>query len=74
VLLVHLLFVFPYVLLSLSDPWWAWDPRYGQVASALGRGPAATFWRIKLPMLARPVLTAAAVGFAVSVAFICRRC
>ncbi len=67
VLLVHLLFVFPYVLLSLSDPWWAWDPRYGQVASALGRGEVAIFWRIKLPMLVRPVLTAAAVGFAVSV-------
>jgi putative thiamine transport system permease protein len=67
VLLVHLLFVFPYVLLSLSDPWWAWDPRFGQVASTLGRHPAAIFWRVKLPMLARPVLTAAAVGFAVSI-------
>lgn len=67
VLLVHLLFVFPYVLLSLSDPWWSWDPRYGQVAGALGRGPGAIFWLIKLPMLVGPILTAAAVGFAVSV-------
>jgi len=68
VMVVHLVFVFPYVLLSLSDPWWAWDPRYGHAVRALGRGPAAIFWRVRLPMLARPVLTAAALGFAVSVA------
>jgi len=68
VLLVHLVFVFPYVLLSLSDPWWAWDPRYGHAVRALGRGPDTVFWRVRLPMLTRPVLTAAALGFAVSVA------
>jgi len=68
VALVHIVFVFPYVLLSLSDPWWHWDPRYGQAARALGRGADAVFWRVRLPMLARPVLTAAALGFAVSVA------
>jgi putative thiamine transport system permease protein len=67
VLLVHLVFVFPYVLLSLSDPWWSWDPRFGQVAQTLGRGRDAVFWRVRLPMLARPALTAAALGFAVSV-------
>lgn len=66
VLLAHLVFVFPYVFLSLSDPWWHWDPRYGQVAGALGHGPGAVFWRVRLPMLARPVLVAAALGFAVS--------
>lgn len=68
VLLAHLVFVFPYVFLSLSDPWWHWDPRYGLVTRALGRGPAALFWLVRLPMLARPVLVAAALGFAVSVA------
>lgn len=67
VLVSHLVFVFPYVLLSLSDPWWSWDPRYGQITRALGRGSNFVFWRVRLPMLARPVLTAAAVGFAVSV-------
>jgi putative thiamine transport system permease protein len=65
--LVHLVFVFPYVLLSLSDPWRNWDPRYGHVMHALGRGPDAVFWLVRLPMLARPVLIAAAVGFAISV-------
>ncbi len=68
VALVHLVFVFPYVLLSLSDPWSAWDPRYGLAIRALGHGPNAVFWRVRLPMLARPVLVAAALGFAVSVA------
>lgn len=68
VALVHLVFVFPYVLLSLSDPWRSWDPRYGHAIRALGRGPDAVFWRVRLPMLARPVLTAAALGFAISVA------
>jgi putative thiamine transport system permease protein len=68
VALVHLVFVFPYVLLSLSDPWRAWDPRYGFAVRALGRGPGAVFWRVRLPMLLRPVLVAAALGFAVSVA------
>ncbi|HSM41984.1 MAG TPA: ABC transporter permease [Afifellaceae bacterium] len=63
----HLIFVFPYVLLSLADPWRNWDARYGHMGRALGHGADAIFWRIRLPMLVRPVLTAAAVGFAVSV-------
>jgi len=68
VAIVHLVFVFPYVLLSLSEPWNAWDPRYGFAVRALGRGPGAVFWRVRLPMIALPVLTAAALGFAISVA------
>jgi putative thiamine transport system permease protein len=64
---VHLVFVLPYVLLSLSDPWRAFDRRYVCVAQAMGSSDAGIFWRIRLPMLIRPVLTAAAVGFAVSV-------
>ncbi|WP_321342883.1 ABC transporter permease subunit [Breoghania sp.] len=63
----HFLFVLPYVFLSLGDPWRAWDPRYAQIASGLGAGQWRIFWRVRLPMLLAPVLTAAAVGFAVSV-------
>jgi putative thiamine transport system permease protein len=66
-LVVHLVFVFPYVLLSLSEPWRSFDPRYTQVIRALGRGEHAVFWCVRLPMLVRPVLVAAALGFAVSV-------
>ncbi|MCR8546745.1 ABC transporter permease subunit [Salipiger sp. P9] len=63
----HVIFVLPYVFLSLSDPYRGWDARHGAVARALGAGPARVFWQVRLPMLLRPVLTAAAVGAAVSV-------
>ena len=64
---VHLVFVLPYVFLSLADPWRAWDSRYAQVSDTLGGTRNDTFWKIRLPMLAGPVLVAAAIGFAVSV-------
>lgn len=64
----HLLFVLPYVFLSLADPWRALDERYARAALCLGARPSRVFWRIKLPMLLRPVLIAGAVGVAVSVA------
>ena len=63
----HLVFVLPYVFLSLAAPWRAWDPRIAVAGAALGATPGRIFWRLRLPMLLRPVLTAAAVGFAVSV-------
>ncbi len=64
----HLLFVLPYVFLALADPYRALDPRYARIALALGRSPVDVLIRIKLAMLLRPLLIAAAVGFAVSVA------
>ena len=67
VIAVHVVFVLPYAFLSLSDPYRALDPRYAAVAHALGRGPGATFWHVRLPLLLRPWLTAAAVTAAVSV-------
>jgi putative thiamine transport system permease protein len=63
----HLLFVLPYLFLSLGDPYRALDPRYPRAALCLGARPARVFWRVKLPMLLRPVLFALAIGFAVSV-------
>jgi putative thiamine transport system permease protein len=64
----HLLFVLPYVFLSLADPYRSLDPRFARAALCLGASPDRVFWRVKLPMLLRPVLFAAAIGFAVSVA------
>lgn len=63
----HLLFVLPYVYLALADPYRALDPRYDRTARCLGAGPARVFWRVKLPVLLRPILIAASIGFAVSV-------
>ncbi|SIO04195.1 putative thiamine transport system permease protein [Rhodovulum sp. ES.010] len=63
----HLVFVLPYVFLALAAPWRAWDTRHATVAAALGAGPWRVFATVRLPMLLAPTLTAAAVGFAVSV-------
>ncbi len=63
----HLLFVLPYVFLSLADPWRALDGRYARSAASLGAGPWRVFLVVKCRLLLRPLLVAAAVGFAVSV-------
>lgn len=67
VMMAHLVFVLPYVFLSLADPFRAWDRRMGTVAAALGASADGVLWRVRLPMLLRPILTALAVGLAVSV-------
>ncbi len=63
----HLIFVLPYLFLSLADPWRAFDSRYARTALSLGASRARVFWRIKLPILLKPTLIACAVAFAVSV-------
>ncbi|MBL8325341.1 MAG: ABC transporter permease subunit [Rubrivivax sp.] len=63
----HLIFVLPYLFLSLADPWRAYDERYTRSALSLGASRWRVFWRVKLPILLRPVAVAAAVACAVSV-------
>ncbi|MDP2083007.1 MAG: ABC transporter permease subunit [Pseudotabrizicola sp.] len=63
----HMVFVLPYVFLSLAPAYRAWDSRIAVAGMALGATPSRVFWRLRLPMVLRPVLTAAAVGGAVSV-------
>ncbi len=67
VAVAHLLFVLPYVWLSLAPAYRGWDSRIGLAAASLGTSPARIFWTLRLPMLLAPVLTALAVGVAVSV-------
>lgn len=67
VALAHLVFVLPYVYLSLADPWHALDPRHGTIAATLGARPWRILIAVRLPLLLAPVLTAAAVGFSVSI-------
>ncbi len=67
VIAVHLVFVLPYLFLSLADPWRSFDQRYARTAASLGASRWRVFWRIKLPILLKPVLVACAVAFAVSV-------
>ncbi len=63
----HLLFVLPYVFLSFSEPYRQLDPRWSQVASALGASSFKSFWRIRIPLLLSPCLTAIAIGMAISI-------
>jgi putative thiamine transport system permease protein len=66
VLWFHLLFVFPYVFLSLSEPWRALDTRYARTARCLGTGPWRVLLRVKAPLLRGPLALSIAVGLSVS--------
>ena len=67
VLFGHVLFVLPYVLLSLAEAYRRLDPRWVQLARSLRASQGAAFWRVRLPLLLAPLLTAMAVGLAVSI-------
>ncbi len=64
----HLVFVLPYTFLMLRDPYRRLDRRLVAAGRTLGRGQAAVWGRIKLPLLRTPILAAFAIGFSVSVA------
>jgi len=63
----HLLFVLPYVFLSLSGAYRHLDPRWIQVASTLGASRSKSFFKIRIPLLLAPCLTAIALGMAISI-------
>jgi putative thiamine transport system permease protein len=65
--LAHTVFVLPYVFLALADPWRAYDGRYRTVALSLGASPLRALLAVRLPMLLRACLAAAAIGLAVSI-------
>ncbi len=66
VALAHLLFVLPYVFLSLATSYRKLDPRYAQVAASLGASPLKIFLQVSLPQLFMPILMASALGLAIS--------
>jgi putative thiamine transport system permease protein len=66
VTLAHALFVFPYVLLALADPWARLDPRYERAALCLGADPWRVLVRVRLPLLMPALAFATALGAAVS--------
>ncbi len=65
---IHLVFVLPYVFLTLANSYRTYDQRYSFVGTTLCSKPIHTFFRIKLVMLAKPILFSMAVGFGVSIA------
>lgn len=64
----HLLWVLPYMVLTLIGPYRAFDLRLMTSARALGYSPWRACLRVKWPILLRPILATLAIGFAVSVA------
>lgn len=63
----HLVFVLPYLFLSLADPYRALDRRYRRAALCLGASRRRVLFAVVLPLLGPSIAAAAAVGFAVSV-------
>lgn len=68
VIWAHILFVFPYIYLTLDGPWRSYDKRLDKAALSLGFSPLKVWWKIKLPMLMPAVYIAWAVGISVSLA------
>jgi putative thiamine transport system permease protein len=64
----QLLFVYPYLYLCLYGPYRQFDDRLAQAAATLGANPWQVWWRVKGPLLLRPLAFACAVGAAVSLA------
>lgn len=66
VVITHLLFVLPYVFLSLASSYRQLDRRFAYVAASLGASPQKVFFQVKLPQLFAPILIATALGLAIS--------
>lgn len=64
----HLLWVLPWTLLVLQPAWRRLDPRLILIAKTLGLSRSRIFFKIKCPLLVRPILIAFATGFSVSMA------
>ncbi len=54
-------------MIVLQGPYRAFDTRYIMAARALSVSASSAWVQVKLPLLKAPLLTAAAIGFAVSV-------
>jgi putative thiamine transport system permease protein len=64
----HLLPVMAYVFVMLQGSYRGYDPRWNVVGRGLGIAQIMFLTRVKWPMLKRPLLSAFAIGFAVSIA------
>jgi putative thiamine transport system permease protein len=64
----HILFILPYIFITLGATYRDFDHRITRQAIVLGKSYYKSLFKIKLPMLLRPILISAAIGFSVSVA------
>lgn len=65
-LVSHLVYVLPYVFLSLAVAYRRFDTRYTHVAYGLGASPWRVFSAVRLPLLFGPLCIAMALGLAIS--------
>ncbi|MBJ7539074.1 ABC transporter permease [Marinomonas transparens] len=68
IIALHLMYVLPYVYLTLKGPYLAYEENYLQEANRLNRQTWRNYVRIKLAMLKPALFTAFAIGFSVSIA------
>ncbi len=68
IILVHVLFVVPYIFISLRDNYHRYDDRYSIVAKSFGKNSFLVYLRVKAIILSKPLLFAVAIGFSVSFA------
>lgn len=64
----HLLWVIPWMLFVLRPAWQRIDPRLVLIARTLGWHQVRIFAQIKCPLIIKPLLSALAIGFSVSIA------
>lgn len=68
VIWIHVVFVLPYTLLALAGYWQAYDWRYSTLGATLGKSSLHVLFKIKIPIMFRPLCFAFAIGFSVSIA------
>lgn len=62
----HMVYVVPYVFLSMAVAYRKFDKRYAMVAQSLGKTPWQVFYHVKLPSLFSAIMVAWALGLAIS--------
>jgi putative thiamine transport system permease protein len=68
VLWSHLLFVFPYLYLTLDGAWRSYDIRLDKCSQSLGKTAWQTWWQVKRPQVQPAIIFGLAVGISVSLA------
>ncbi len=66
IILVHLLFVVPYLFIVLRDNYHHYNEKYSIIAKSLGKNSLVTFFKVKLFLLIKPIIFALIIGFSVS--------
>ncbi len=64
----HWVYALPYVVLLLAVAWRELDPNWNNAAAVLGAGYWKVLFKVRIPLLIKPICQAAAVALAVSVA------